>query len=636
MSPAWRKWMVVGWAMLLTAACSNKPEGSTAALYGVGNLVAVGDLLLTLSTDKSELRALSLSSSKRVRGPHFVPAINPLEPLSIPVLDYPNILAVDLRWADLLLDSGEVIPQGRTEGGPFAYAASHGRGGISIVGGSREWLKEVKRFSTQAPVTAMAAFRDGGRSRLFFATYNGSDGSLWALDLSDEPTVYAESEEALLARQQRIQSYPGQVVTALSLLPDGALAVATRSTDGAAEVAALHLSDSMQAVWRTLPLGQALRMLATHAAARHAEYAGGTLPAGRWLYALLDEGSCEEEPCEEGIVAIDVEQGVVDTASPISSIGGMPISMAFAPIAFRDKETALETQTLAGVYVTGSGLIGAFDAAVPGPLKTTQAKAVSAAFFSPNAEGELVEVDYVAGPLLNEDGTPAVTVASGVSFNETVWVGAELLLPGWTNLATSDADGSQFIVADALDMSQARVGDLLEIFVGERLCAKDVPVASIDAAVRSLVITEPIPDCTGRTHFRLRAKGDAPYVVAGTKTGYMGRAGPGKPFLYAGKNFLSSPELAKPILTIEFGSASSAELLREARWELVLTAGYSGPSRDIQALSRCSTRIAAGIWIDAVRKKAYISFSSSNALVEVEMGAWAESSLGEAEVVCYR
>jgi hypothetical protein len=187
MTSARRRWIVLGWAAL-SLACSDKPEGNMAALYGIGNLVSVNDLVFTLSTDKSELRALSLSSSDRVRGPHFVPAVNPLEPLSIPVLDFPNILAGDIRWEDLVLDSGEVIFQGKAEGGPFVYAASHGRSDISIVGGSREWLKEVKRFSAKAPLTALAAYR-GAQSTLFFATYDGSEGSLWALDLKDEQSV---------------------------------------------------------------------------------------------------------------------------------------------------------------------------------------------------------------------------------------------------------------------------------------------------------------------------------------------------------------------------------------------------------------------------------------------------------------
>jgi len=622
--------MVCVGAALLSLACSDTPEGSTAALYGVGNLVAVDDLVLTLSTDKSELRALSLSSSTRVRGPHFVLAVNPLEPLSIPVLDYPNILASDLRWEDLVLDSGERIFQGKVEGGPFVYVASHGQSDISIVGGSREWLKELKRLPTHAPLTALAAYRSS-HSTLFFATYDGIEGSLWAVDLKDEQTVYDEALEDVLARRRHIQSYPSQVIAALSVLPGGELAVAVRGADGSA-TAALHLSDNAQSTWRTLLLEQAFRMLTTHAAARHDAYAHGLLPAGKWLYAFLDEGSCAQEPCESGIVAVDVEKGVVVldvTGAPIPSVGGRPISLGFAPVTFKDKETELETQTLAGVYVTGAGLVGMLDAAIPGPLKTTQTQVASSAFFLPDATGELVEADYVAGPLRNEDGTLAVQVAHGASFNETIWVGAEVFLPGVV-LETSALSGLRFEPVD--NTSRVQVGDVLEVWTGGEPC-EALRVDSIED--QALLLAGP-PTCPGELRFKLRAAGDAPYVVAGSQTGYMGRTGPNKLFSYVGKNFLSSFEPAKPLLSIEFGSASSPQVPQGARWELVLTSGYSGPSRDIQSLSRCSTRIAAGIWLDSVRKKAYISFSSSNAVVEMGIEAWVEGSLGEAEVVCYR
>jgi|GEM_PF-1375294 len=642
MTPTGRRWIVVGWAAFCLA-CSETPEGSIAALYGVGNLVAVDDLVLTLSTDKNELRALSLSSSPRVRGPHFVPAVNPLEPLSIPVLDYPNILAGDLRWEDWVLDSGERIPQGRVEGGPFVYAASHGRRDISIVGGSRAWLKEVKRFPTAAPVTAMAAYRGGDHSKLFFATYESGGGRLHLLELKDEQTVHKASPGDLSARPIEIQDASGadifqnRVITALSVLPGGGLAIALRGAGGGAG-AALYVLDDTQALQKEVPLGQAFRMLATHAAARHAEHSDGLLPAGKWLYALLDEGSCEEEPCESGIVAVDVEKGalVLDiTGSPIASVGGRPISMGFAPVTFRDREAGIETETLAGMYVTGSGLIGMFDAAIPGPLQTTRTRAESAKFFSPNEAGELVEATYIAGPLLNADGTPAVHVANGASFNETVLVGARVFVPGvvleTSALRTTATDVRLEPVANP---SRIQPGDMLEVWRGEERC-EEVEIAWVDEENRALVLAA-TPTCTGELHFKLRAGLSDPYVVVGTRTGYMGRVGPNQMFSYVGKNFSSALGPGKPLLSIEFGSASSLEVPFNARWELVLTSGYSGPSRDIQSISRCSTRIAAGVWIDSVRKKAYISFSSSNALVEIGIEAWVEAGLGEAEVVCYR
>ncbi|MCL2011474.1 MAG: hypothetical protein FWG75_01615 [Cystobacterineae bacterium] len=612
MNIAKHRWMLWVGAACLSVACSEKPEGSSAALYGVGNLVSAEELVFTLSTDKSELRVLDLNSSDRVRGPHFMPAINPLEPLSIPVLTYPNILASDLRWEEL-----EGLKKGKTVGGPFIYVASHGRRDISIVGGSREWLKELKRFPTAEPVTALAAHRGESYSTLFFATYDGSEGRLWALDLEGEQTVDEASIEALSARQLHIQSYPEQVITALSILPEGELAVAVRGVGSAPS--ALYLLDNTQVLQEKIELQQAFRMLATHAAF-------DTLPAGRWLYALLDEGSCEAALCGSGIVALDMETGDWAPTRAMPSVGGMPIALGFVPV------TLNGTERLAGLYVTGSGLMGMFDAATLLPFEA--AKAVSVAFFSPGDTGELAEVDYIEGPLLNEDGTPNVKVADGATLDETVLIGIESLIPGWVDLPTADSDGRYF-PAGAADMSRAQAGDLLEIFVGDTLCAELV-VESIDEVNRALLAEGAIPSaCSGRTHFHLRAGAgtNKSYVVAGTKTGYMGRTGAGERFEY-GASSLSPP--ADPILTIEFGVDFSDKAIRNARWELVLASGYAAHGRDIQNFSDCSTRIAAGVWVDSVRRRAYVSFSSSNALIEVDTNALVDGSLGEAELTCYR
>ncbi|MCL2625211.1 MAG: hypothetical protein FWD46_00110 [Cystobacterineae bacterium] len=613
------RWINLGWVACFILACTEKPEGSDAALYGVGDLVSSGDLIFTLSRDHNELRALDLNSSDRVRGPHFMPAVNPLEPLAIPVLDYPNILASDLRWEDSLLDSGELIPQGRMLGGPFVYAASHGRGGISIIGASREWLKELQRFPTGAPVTALAAHRAEGLSTLFFGTYDGAEGSLWALDLQSEQAVHEASVEDLLASQRLIQSYTGRVITALSILPGGALAVAVRRDVGSAtavdETTALHFLDNTEPMTERLKLElpQALRMLTTHAAAKHT---GGSLAAGKWLYGILDEGGCMSDLCESGMLAVDVETG--DIGPTLPCIGGLPISLGFMPAVYKGVER------LVGFYVTGSGLIGMFDAAAPGPLEAP--RAVSAAFFTPDGAGELRETSYVEGPLLNADGTPAVQV-TGVVLDETILIGIESLVPGWTRV-TLEADtviAGRFFV-DSVEMSRIEEGDELEL-LGQESCV--VRVEGVDEGDGAVDLgLGPLPACFGEgTDFQLRAGEESshPYVVAGMKTGYLGRTGPGQSF-----------HSAKPELSIDFGTTSSVEARRGARWELALSSGYFEHSRDIQGVSECSTRIAAGIWIDSVRQKAYISFSSSNALVEVGAQALLEKALGEAEVACYR
>ncbi|MCL2259338.1 MAG: hypothetical protein FWC18_05900, partial [Cystobacterineae bacterium] len=335
-----------------------------------------------------------------------------------------------------------------------------------------------------------------------------------------------------------------------------------------------------------------------------------------------DEGGCGGDFCTGGgVVAVDIEAlGVVKT---IPSIGGMPTSLGFIPLTHQGVEV------LVGFYITGRGLIGVFNAGVPGPLEA--AKAVSVAFFSLNGEGELVEASYVEGPLRNEDGTPAVVVVGEV-LDETILIGIEALLPGWirTTLEADPAVAGRFWVGGDADMSRIRPGDLLEVFVGEALCTK-LNVAGIDEGGGALELEGEFPACfSERTHFQLRAGSGSrqPYVVTGTQTGYMGRVGPKEAFEHTFS--------AGASINIGFGDGILSGAGQGARWELALASGYLGHSYDIQGVSPCSTRIAAGVWMDSVRKKAYISFSSSNALVEVGVKALLEGGLGEGEVACYR
>src|SRR5262249_43793710 len=151
-------------AGLLLAGCSQTQLAPTARIIGTNGLAQVGDLLFVTSTDRAELRALDLKATTR----DFVRAPNPLEPLSIPVLNRPVNLVRDLRYDD----SGQEVT------GPYLYAQAEAAQEISIVGTDRvTQLVELARLPVPGVVTAIAArgpAAAGQPSTLYYAVVNGA------------------------------------------------------------------------------------------------------------------------------------------------------------------------------------------------------------------------------------------------------------------------------------------------------------------------------------------------------------------------------------------------------------------------------------------------------------------------------
>jgi hypothetical protein len=91
-------------ALVLLCACSSRTAAPPARISGVNDIALVDNLLFITSTDRNELRALDLGEPEfivNLVARDFVRAPNPLEPLSIPVLDRPVGIARDVRWKDI-------------------------------------------------------------------------------------------------------------------------------------------------------------------------------------------------------------------------------------------------------------------------------------------------------------------------------------------------------------------------------------------------------------------------------------------------------------------------------------------------------------------------------------------------------
>ncbi len=131
--------LMLGWL-----GCSQQSVPPPAQIQGTNGLALFGNLLFITSTETNEIKVLNVGLVSR----DFVRAPNPLEPLSIPVLDRPTDLARDLNYDSR---GAEVV-------GPYLYVRGQSSSQISIVGTDlTTQLVELKRVLTSGIVTAIAA-----------------------------------------------------------------------------------------------------------------------------------------------------------------------------------------------------------------------------------------------------------------------------------------------------------------------------------------------------------------------------------------------------------------------------------------------------------------------------------------------
>ena len=232
---------------LLASACTTSATGSPANLIGTQALVLVDQLqsdgvtlateasavgtdvgvpnhyLFITSGDTNELRVLNLFRPGLL-GRTFVQAPNPLETLSIPVLDRPEKLT-----ADEGLDSA-----GRRVTGVYVYAARTGGDQLSVVDATPAGFAQITRtpLALPGPLTAFAGWMGAGLTtvpsvtHLYFSTWNGSASALYDLAL---PTTRAASD-LRAAKPVLVASFGSSPISSLKVVA----ALAGRTSDGAA------------------------------------------------------------------------------------------------------------------------------------------------------------------------------------------------------------------------------------------------------------------------------------------------------------------------------------------------------------------------------------------------------------------
>ena len=160
----------------LGAACSQSSVPPPTGLSGTNSSVVSGSLLFVTSTRSNELRVLDLEPRPGFAR-DFVRAPNPLSPLSIPTLPSPVELSTPTRYG----------PLGQPLQGDWVFARGAGGSGVSIIG-AVNCPQQLKEFGRIAPrpdsvVTALSSrlTTDDRQAQLYFATFDGSDSTIWEL-----------------------------------------------------------------------------------------------------------------------------------------------------------------------------------------------------------------------------------------------------------------------------------------------------------------------------------------------------------------------------------------------------------------------------------------------------------------------
>ena len=352
---------------LAVVACSQTSTPPPTRLSGTNSSAVSGSLLFVTSTRSNELRVLDLEP--RPGSPRdFVRAPNPLLPLSIPTLPAPVELATPTRYG----------PLGQALQGDWIFARGAGSSSVSIIG-ALNCPQQLKEFGRLAPrpdsvVTALASrlSSDDLQAQLYFATFDGTDSTLWQLLLPNLPRdrgfpavdskrcgLYPASLPPYVL--QPLDVIRDEVVTAMVALPtvqhpaqapdpeERRLVIATRlltppvpflrpdmSEQGRIRVVIPErtgLVDSFEGVFNsdtTVAESFPVKRLLTHGnVVKVVAYSDGgvsssvsldidggidggitevVMDAGTRIFAILDEASCEGKIDCVGVLAVDLDR----------------------------------------------------------------------------------------------------------------------------------------------------------------------------------------------------------------------------------------------------------------------------------------------------------------------------------------
>ena len=656
------------WLSLVLVGCSQSVGFSRGNMSGSHDIAMTDGYVFVTSADTNDLRVLQLTvpnSPQRT----YVPAPNPLESLSIPTINRPTSLVIDDQWVGGLLRHGS-----------YVFASRSGGAEISIVGADPSEFREVSRLATPGPVTATAAVKlDDTTSRLYFATFDGTQSTLFSIDLPSAPNALRALTSAQRTALIRVVvSLGSDAVVALLVVPplvartsdqqpfcdtgNHCLVVGSRQAGGTNGQTVMLDPVSL----RTAVLGfpGPVRFLTTH----NSTATDPQVRAGEHVFAILDEEKCGGSDCG-GVIAVDTLRAdstsggfhiaIDGTGAPMLPLdfgASLPVGLTIGvsrdlnstdggALRLINQVTMGTTVTqvsaayaAVGVTTAANGGITFFDALRMMQIdgNDDEARAQNAVMISP----EGYPAEYITGLDAGTDvnfHAQAITVADGVWRSQRVVAIWQAIISD-TVLPVSGRTTSLAVPASVL--GRVKLGDLVVFRTGSAACSD----ARITAINETGVTIDAVPaDCPEPAAFVIRAGPEAPFTIfRESAPRYLGRAKAGDEFIWTEEVFvrLDGYNPSTPALRMGFGFDSvTSPPPRDSVWQFFIASGYAPFTFliDTNTVGCAITQLPGTALFDEVRRRVYVVYPASNAIMDIDPALAQRVAVGVSQnTYCYQ
>lgn len=570
-------------------------------LPGDGTIASVSDggvpnqYLFVTSADTNELKVLK-NYKALLAGRYPVTAPDPLEALSIPVLNGPTSLFADEGLSANL----------RRVTGRYVYATREGGAELSVIDATPAGFAQVTRspLVLPAPITAGVAWLGVGltqvpdTSSVYLATFDGTNSVVYRLDL---PTDRSRRGEIALATPERLLDVGQEAVVALAVAPpfpgrtlyglpfcqgtSKCLVLATRRDSGKERVDGRTLMvelDTMRTA--TLAFPGPVRVL---------KVAG----LGRRVHGLLDEEKCDSASCGGALVVdtlTETDGGfpVLSDLSghpmqPVRSGGALARDLAVAsrhdltdeskekPFgigqALPDGGAVLQGYLELGMYSTSNGQIVVYDGVDGVPIDYNGIRtgltggAVQIPLSLPDGGWGFYTddggVNYTAPVLsLTEEDTTTtdggvlpyrayaaratsgpdlgysvhLEIGDGSLYAQSLFITNQGAIPGLVGLSTSASD--ERIIRFTPGLEGLAVGDRVAFTAtfadGGVGACGESKVSSLSLDAGFAEVDAIPAECQARSQFTVMGAGAQPLIVSGTLDGYIARGTVGETITY--------------------------------------------------------------------------------------------------------
>ncbi|NOJ95191.1 hypothetical protein HMI51_19905 [Corallococcus coralloides] len=510
----------------LALACSDTTSTAGAAgLSGTYDVVLSNQLVFVTSQDRDELRVLDLTRAPR----EFIPAPNPLEPLAIPVIARPDSLTRDVGYND----------KGEDVSGPYIYARSSGGRGISVVAADRARLNEVTRLATGQLITAFAAHApvaEGAPSVLYYALQTRPEAAEQlcgpfgggVVMRQDLPGPEGFDAAALPPALPVFCLKPADTVMSMVTLPARAdvadsLVVAIRNVSGTSRLVRVVADGASVEIpyKRPRPAPYAVpnyadlvdipaRLVTTHPSYKVSDTV--TEPAGRYVFVVLDELTCNSSDCE-GVIALDNgPDPLAPSAAPVLArdvtgapmltlrpSAGLPTGLTLrSGLEVRelraDNVPYLTPIPLLGIMPSSDGRITLFRADERRAFnldRDSESKALNASVSAELRDNnEVARADQFPGILVEQPGCPQVTdttnatafLCNGSVPNGTYRFVFQGVLPGLVGLSRdlTQEDPALLIETPLVEARGVIPGDSIILANNAGACAAVIPILRLE------------------------------------------------------------------------------------------------------------------------------------------------------------